>query len=176
MTFRRIAIAFALVSALSTTSAWAQTIGTFRWQLLPFGSVLTLTVTQQGSIYLVNGFEVQCSNPSLPVSGVAVPQANGSVLMGLTTITEQGNGLHTRLGLSPVDFSGSWIDNANSSGTLRFNPPDPCPSGPRVGPTEPDANAGGFESVAPGAETVQALLRELEALRQRISALEAKKQ
>jgi hypothetical protein len=173
--FRRLTFLF-VVTLLLPSAAQAQNLGTFRWQLLPFGSVLNLTVTQQGSIYLINGFEAQCSNPSLPVWGVAVPQVNGSVLMGLTTITEQGNGLHTRIGLSPVDFSGSWIDNANSNGTLRFNPPDPCPSGPRIGPVEPDVTAGGWPSATPSPDMMQTLVAELESMRQRLTALEAKKQ
>jgi hypothetical protein len=173
--FHRLTFVF-VVTVLLPSVAQAQNLGTFRWQLLPFGSVLNLTVTQQGSIYLINGFEVQCSNPSLPVWGVAVPQANGSVLMGLTTITEQGNGLHTRIGLSPVDFSGSWVDNANSTGTLRFNPPDPCPSGPRVGPTEPDVAAGRWPSATASQDMIQTLLAELESMRQRLTALEAKRQ
>jgi hypothetical protein len=178
MTLRRIAVLFAIAVTLPSADAMAQSLGTFRWQLLPFGRVLNLTVTQQGSIYLLNGFEAQCSNPSLPVWGVAVPQANGSVLMGLTTITEQGNGLHTRISLSPTDFSGSWIDNANSNGTLRFNPPNPCPSGPRIGPVEPDPTAAAWPTASAGvsADMMKTLLSELESLRQRLSALEAKKQ
>ena len=82
----------------------AQSLGTFRWQLQPFGSILNLNVTQQGSIYLMNGTEIQCSNPTLPVWGVAVPQPNGTIIIGLTTINEQGRGLHTRATLPSGSF------------------------------------------------------------------------
>ena len=82
---------------LTAAPASAQNLGTFRWQLAPYGSVLHLTITQQGSIFLLNGFEAQCGgNLSLPVSGVAVPQANETVFLGLTSINENGSGIHTR--------------------------------------------------------------------------------
>lgn len=166
------ALVFLLASAVSAS---AQSLGTFRWQLEPYGSVLNLNVTQQGSIYLLNGFEAQCSNPSLPVWGVAVPQPNGTILFGLTTITEQGNGLHTRASISLPGFEGGWSDNANSTGTLRFNPPNPCPSGPRVGPIEPDRLAG-WTAATTTPPSMQALLAEIESMRKRLEDLEAKKQ
>lgn len=124
--------------------AGAQTIGTFRWQLAPYGSVLNLTVTQQGSIYLINGFETQCGgNLSLPVSGTAVLQANGQVFIGVTSITENGQGLHTRAYVNLSDFGGSWADNAgNYNQPLIFNPGNTCPGGPRSSPTSPDAPSG----------------------------------
>ncbi len=136
-------VAFGLV-LLAAAPASAQSLGTFRWQLQPYGSVLHLNVVQQGSIYLLNGFEAQCGgNASLPVSGVAVPQANGSVILGVTTINEQGRGLHTRATVNLTDFNGSWSDNAgNSNQTLLFNPGTTCPGGPRTGPISPDAPPG----------------------------------
>ena len=133
-----ITIATALFAA---APASAQSLGTFRWQLQPYGSVLHLTVVQQGSIYLLNGFEAQCGgNASLPVSGVAVPQDNGSVILGVTTINEQGRGLHTRATINLTDFNGTWSDNAgNTNQTFLFNPGVTCPGGPRTGPIAPDA-------------------------------------
>lgn len=153
--------------------AAAQSLGTFRWQLQPYGSVLTMNVTQQGSIYLLNGFEAQCSNPSLPAWGVAVPQPNGTVLIGVTTITEQGNGLHTRASISMQDFSGGWVDNANSSGAFVFNPGNTCPGGPRVSPIVPEPSAVSWMDAA-GSGSLDTVRAELEILRKRPNALEAK--
>ena len=83
-----------LLFGAAVSSASAQSFGTFRWQLQPYGSVLEISVTQQGGIFLLDGIELQCGgNASLPVNGVAVPQANGSVILGVTTINEQGRGL-----------------------------------------------------------------------------------
>jgi hypothetical protein len=156
-------------------SAHAQSLGTFRWQLQPFGSVLNLTVTQQGTIYLLNGFEAQCSNPSLPVWGVAVPQANGTILFGLTTITENGNGLHTRASIALSTLAGSWIDNANSSGNFVFNPGNTCPGGPRIGPIEPGPVGAGWPDAALNTSTLATLRAELQAVLGRLTALESKR-
>lgn len=125
---------------LTAAPASAQGLGTFQWQLAPYGSVMHLTVTQQGGIFLLNGFEAQCGgNLSLPVSGVAVPQANGTVFLGLTSITENGSGLHTRAYVNLSTLNGSWSDNAgNSNQSFVFNPRTTCPGGPRTGPTVPD--------------------------------------
>jgi hypothetical protein len=102
--------------------------------------VLQISVTQQGGIYLLAGIELQCGgNASLPVSGVAVPQANGAVILGLTTINENGRGIHTRATVNTSDFNGSYSDNAgNTNQPFVFNPGDPCPLGPRTGPITPD--------------------------------------
>jgi hypothetical protein len=157
---------------LCAAPASAQNLGTFRWQLQPYGSVLNLTVVQQGSIYLLDGFEFQCgNNPSLPVSGVALPQANGTVMAGLTTITPSGHGLHTRLTILPLDsINGFYSDNAgNSNQALRFNPGDTCPGGLRVDPLGPDAPAS-------AAATVQALQDQIAALTARLAAIEGRKQ
>jgi hypothetical protein len=169
-------VPLALVSFFAFAApAGSQSLGMFRWQLRPFGSVLNLNVTQQGSVYLLNGFESQCSNPSLPAWGVAVPQPNGSILIGVTTITEQGNGLHTRASISPSDFSGGWSDNANSFGSFVFNPGDTCPGGPRIGPIEPEP---ALEAASPHAATsatmLNRLLAEVELMRNRLAELEAK--
>jgi hypothetical protein len=152
---------------LGAAPAAAQSLGTFRWQLQPYGSVLNLTVTQQGSIYLLDGFETQCSgNATLPASGVAVVQSNGQVLLGVTTINERGRGLHTRAFINTTDFNGFWSDNAgNTSQTFRFNPGTTCPGGPRTDPTSPDS--------AGSTTALQGLLDQIAALQARIAALEA---
>lgn len=120
--------------------AGAQTIGTFRWQLYPLGSVVNITVTQQGSLYLLSGYEEQCGgNLSLPLSGVAVPQANGQVFLGFTSINETGSGLHTRAYVNLSNFNGSWADNTGYyNQEFRFNPGTTCPGGLRTGPTSGD--------------------------------------
>lgn len=131
-----------IVSAALAAPAQAQTLGTFRWRLAPYGSVLALTVTQRGSVYELIGFEAQCGgNLSLPVNGVGVVQADGRVFLGLTSITVDGRGLHTRALINTSDFSGFWSDNAgNTSQPFEFNPPPTCqpPLGPRTGPSSPD--------------------------------------
>lgn len=163
---RRSLLSLVFVALLMAAApASAQTIGTFRWQLATYGSVLNLTVVQQGSLFLLSGFEAQCGgNASLPVSGVAVPQANGQIFIGVTSITENGQGLHTRAFINLTDFNGSWSDNANNTNQpFVFSPGETCPGGPRTGPTVPDQDA------------LAAMQAELASLRARVAAAEGGK-
>lgn len=158
-------------SALVPSVSSAQSLGTFRWQLQPYGSVLTLNVTQQqNGVYTLDGFEGQCGgNASLPASGTAVVQPNGDVMLGVTTITIQGRGLHTRATINTSNYNGFWSDNANNvSQPLLFNPGNTCPGGPRTGPTSPDP--------APVGDATAALLAQIAELRAQIAALGAKQQ
>ena len=139
---RHFAASAFVVFLLSAAAAEAQTIGTFHWQLSPYGSVLTLTVTQRGSVYELIGFESQCGgNLSLPASGVAVPQANGTIFFGVTSINERGRGLHTRGFITLPTLSGTWSDNAgNTNQPFLSVPGGPvCPGGPRTDPLSGDA-------------------------------------
>lgn len=137
---RTISACALVLFALSVAPAHAQTIGTFQWQLQPYGSVLNLTVIQSGPFYEIRGFEAQCSNLSLPVTGIAVPQANGTIFFGLTSINENGQGLHTRMYINLANgLNGSWADNTgNFNQVALFNPGNPCPLGPRSGPVSGD--------------------------------------
>jgi hypothetical protein len=146
--------------------ASAQTIGPLQWRLAPYGSVLHLTITPQGGIYLLHGFEAQCGgNASLPVYGVAVPQTNGQIFFGLTSINELGRGLHTRAVITASNLTGTWSDNAgNSNQAFVFNPGTTCPGGPRTGPITPD----------PAPLALAALQAELESLRTQLEALTKK--
>lgn len=167
----RSVVTLALLFGVAVSSASAQSLGTFRWQLQPYGSVLNLEVTQQGGVFLLAGFEAQCGDvPKLPASGIALVQPDGSVALGITTINERGRGLHTRAVINTADFNGVWVDNAgnnfpNPNLVFRFNPGNTCPGGPRTDPTSPDANG----------PTVQALLDQIATLSARLAALEAKK-
>ena len=138
--------AFALVTLLlAPAAAGAQTIGTFNWRLAPYGSVLTLTVTQRGPVYELIGLESQCGgNLSLPASGVAVPQANGTIFFGVTSINERGRGLHTRGFITLPTLSGTWSDNAgNTNQPFQPVPSGPvCPNGLRTDPISGDAPVG----------------------------------
>lgn len=160
---------------LAAAPAQAQVIGTLNWQLQPYGSVLTLTITQKGNLFALEGFEAQCGgNLSLPVTGLAVVQANGTIMFGVTSINEGGRGLHTRAYVTAGNnFNGTWADNAgnfNQPFVFRSTTPGPvCPGGPRTDPTS------GAPEVSSDAST-QARVAELDALRARLAALEARKQ
>lgn len=135
-------VSVALLAIVWALPADAQTLGTFQWQVQPYGSVLHLTITQVGNLYRLEGFESQCGgNATLPVTGLAVPQANGDLILGVTTINERGKGLHTRATITAGQgFSGFYSDNAgNTNQPFKLNPGTTCPGGPRTDPISADA-------------------------------------
>ena len=145
----------AVFAVAAPSAAHAQLLGTFNWQLQPLGSVLNLTITQKGSIYSVEGFETQCGgNLSLPLTGVGIPQANGTIFFGLTSINETGSGLHTRAYISSSNaFNGTWADNTgyyNQPFVFRSSGAPVCPGGLRTGATHgfADPNATGAAAAA----------------------------
>jgi hypothetical protein len=133
--FARIVTLGMLVGIIGSSAASAQTLGTFRWRTEPFCNVLNLTVTQTGSTFTLDGFDEQCGgNPRLPVHGIAVPQPNGSITLGLSVVNAPGSPLPVNLEavISPATVSGTWRDSVGGSGTFTFNPAG-ISGGPRPG-------------------------------------------
>jgi hypothetical protein len=144
---RHIAITAFAVFVLTAASAQAQTLGTFRWQLQPYGAVLNLTVTQlPGGTFELAGYEEVCAGTlrRWPVTGLAVQQPDGRIMFGFTTINDAGRGLHTRAVIQLPDLNGFYQDNAGNGNVggppavFAFNPGTVCPLGPRTFPNVPD--------------------------------------
>jgi hypothetical protein len=127
----------ALCLALSSTSAFAQSLGTFRWQLQPFCNVITVNVTQQGAIYVLDGTDDRCGNGNQPGSavGIAYLTPQGLLGFGITTVLPGGTPVHTEATLSLSSLGGTWRDSAGNSGAFVINgalpgaTPRPLPSG-----------------------------------------------
>ncbi len=135
MSLARLVTLSMFVGVISSSAASAQTLGTFRWRTEPFCNVLNLTVTQNGSTFTLDGFDEQCGgNPRLPVHGIAVPQPNGTITLGLSVVHNPGNLTPVNLEavISPSTVSGTWRDNAGGNGALTFNPASTS-GGPRPG-------------------------------------------
>jgi hypothetical protein len=117
----------------------AQSLGTFRWRTEPYCNVVTVTVTQNAGVYTLDGFDEQCGgNPRLPVHGIAVLQANGSITLGFDVVTiPGGTPVSIEAGISPSSLSGTWRDSAGNSGDFTFNPASTGGAGPRTGPVPP---------------------------------------
>lgn len=116
-----------LVLLAFASSANAQSLGTFYWRLVPFNIVVTVAVNQQGPVYVLNGYEKVCTGTlRRPVSGVAVPQANGTIVFGFTTIDSDGFAYHTRATISSYNFTGSWQDDLGNVGSFAFSPVTSC--------------------------------------------------
>lgn len=123
----------------------AQPLGTFRWRTEPYCNVITVTVTPVGGVYTLDGFDEQCGgNPRQPVRGVALPQANGSVTLGLSVVVLPGGApVNIEAGISASGLSGTWRDSAGNSGPMTFNPTS-TGGGPRPVPTPPSAVPSAF--------------------------------
>ncbi len=125
MSFVRVVALSMLAAIVSPVVVSAQVLGTFRWRTEPFCNVLNLTVTQNGSAFTLDGFDEPCGgNPRLPVHGVAVPQPNGAITLGLSVVHSPGSltPVNLQATLPPGALNGTWGDSAGSSGTLIFNP------------------------------------------------------
>ncbi len=141
MDWRRTGVLALSCAALIPSAAEAQVVGTFRWQTEPYCNVLTLRVTQSGAAYTLDGFDEQCGgNPRLPVHGIAVVQANGSVSIGLSVVPSPGDPgpVNVLAAVNLSNFSGTWRDSAGNSGAFLFNPGSTS-GGPRPGPPPPPA-------------------------------------
>lgn len=116
-------------------AADAQVIGTFHWRTEPYCNTLTLTVTQNLGVFTLDGFDEQCGgNPRLPVHGIAVPQPNGTITIGLSVVNNPGSLVPVNLEavISPATVNGTWRDSAGSNGAFTFNPQGTS-GGPRPG-------------------------------------------
>jgi hypothetical protein len=165
---------FVLALTLAASTASAQSIGTFRWRTAPYCNVMNVTVTQVGNFYRLEGFDQQCGgNPNQPLWGIGVPQANGTITFGFSQVMLPGVvkpvAIRASISLSN-NLSGSWEDNAGSSGTFEFNPT--CTvncGGPRTLPVVFDHPA------TPDAAVIDALKAEVAALRRTVEALAIRK-
>lgn len=114
--------------ALGAGAVDAQTVGTFRWQQQPYCNVFTLVVTQVGAAYRLEGTDDQCGAArQAAVTGLAFPNPNGTIGLGLTAVTNNGAGtggapLHLDVTISLATVSGTWRDNTGQTGAWTFVP------------------------------------------------------
>ncbi len=115
--------AAAVLGVLSSAPAQAQSIGTLTWQLQPYCNRVTLTITQNGGIYTLDGFDDQCGAAQrAPLVGIATPNPDGSIGFGLNIVTvPSGLSVHVESRVSLGTLGGLWTDSAGNSGTLVFN-------------------------------------------------------
>ena len=117
--------AIALVAApLIASAAEAQPIGSFRWQLQPYCNVVTLSVTQNGSVFRLEGTDDQCgAGGSASVTGTAFQNPGGGIGFGLNIVSAPGGApVHVDATVSLPSLTGTWRDSAGSSGNFVFTP------------------------------------------------------
>ena len=98
----------------------AQSLGSFTWQLQPFCNKVTVTVTQNGAIYTLDGYDDQCGAAQrAPLVGLATPNPDGTIQLGLHIVTATGGrqvSVDARITLPGA--SGTWSDSAGNAGVL----------------------------------------------------------
>ena len=104
-------------------SASAQTLGVFRWQMQPYCNVISVTVTQQGEVYSLNGTDEQCGGAPSAVTGEAFLKAGGQVGLGFTIVlSPSASPVHVDATISLGSLSGTWADSGGRTGDFTFTP------------------------------------------------------
>jgi hypothetical protein len=91
----------------------AQSLGTFTWRLQPFCNVISVTITQVGSVFTVDGTDNRCgASPQAAVTGAAFFNPNGSIGFGLSVGARRAgaaaaNGLIDLSSMAPRDSAGN---------------------------------------------------------------------
>ncbi len=162
MTRRTIGFGVALAVAaivVTATTVQAQTLGTFRWQLEPYCNIVTVTVTQVGATYRLEGTDDQCGGGAVPASaiGTAFLNPDGTIGLGLTIVAAPGGTpMPVSASIALATLSGTWRDANGLAGTFTFTAgagtggsPRPLPSPVVIPPVFNLRPDGGF--VAGGA-------------------------
>ncbi len=132
MTRVRVGIALALVLGV-VTAATAQPIGTFRFQLEPFCNLLTLAVTQNGTVFRLEGTDDQCGAATAAgLVGLAFINPGGEVGFGINVVASPGGSpVHIDATISIATLNGTWRDSAGNSGAFTFRPAAATGGSPR---------------------------------------------
>jgi hypothetical protein len=129
--FTIVSLMLVTTGALAST-ADAQVLGTFRWQLAPHCNVLTLTVEQRGAGYRLDGTDDLCGAPvQAAASGTAHLNPNGSVSIAVAVTRPDGNAIQQSLSVILPGLSGIWTDDVGNRGSLIFAPAVPAAGSPR---------------------------------------------
>lgn len=106
---------------VTAVAASAQPLGSFSWQVQPYCNVLTLSVVQAGGVYTLDGFDDGCGAATrAAATGLATPNADGSIAFGLAIVTPSGAPVHLAARITLAALSGTWTDSAGASGTFAF--------------------------------------------------------
>lgn len=122
---RRTRLLALLTLALVPTGVGAQPIGIFRWQLQPFCNVITVTVTQVGGIYRLEGTDDLCGAGAdqASVVGTAFVNPDSGIGFGLNVVSSpEGRPAPLSAEVSLATLSGTWRDGAGNTGPFVFTP------------------------------------------------------
>lgn len=116
---RALALAI-LVGGVTPGVLSAQTIGTFRWQVQPYCNLITVVVTQVGSVYTLEGTDDQCgASQRASVTGTAFQNPDGTIGLGFNVVAAPGGApgqIDATITLPAA--SGTWRDSQGNSGSF----------------------------------------------------------
>ena len=131
VTFTRLLMAGIGILMMSG-SAWAQPLGSFRWQQQPYCNILTLNVIFEGGNWTLDGTDDLCGAvQKASVTGIAYQNPDGSIGFGLTIVAPDAAATHLNVTIDMVSLGGPWSDSAGNTGTLVFTPGAGVPGSPR---------------------------------------------
>ena len=148
---RLLIAAFSFVVA--TGSAWAQPMGTFKWQLQPYCNVISVAVTGVGGSFTLDGTDDLCGAvQKASVVGVASQNLDGTIGFGLTIVTPPGGAaVHVKATIDLASFNGTWSDSNGNTGTFVFTPGAGVPGPVRSATVPTPTRVSHTFDLAPGA-------------------------
>ena len=134
MTIRSVVAGVAVVF-VPWAPAFAQELGTFRWQLAPHCNVITVDVERKGSRYELTGSDDRCGlGPPETLHGVALQLNERVVTMGMLTTGREASASGLSATIFVSSLSGFWSDENGNGGDVQFNPVLPASGTPRTTP------------------------------------------
>lgn len=113
-----------LVIVLWSAPALAQPLGLFTWQMAPYCNRITVTVTQNGSLFTLDGVDDQCgATTRASVVGTAFTNPDGTIGLGMSIVMTGGSPTHLDATVTLATLNGTWRDSAGGTGTFVFNGP-----------------------------------------------------
>ena len=144
MTIRTVIAGVALV-LVAWGPAFAQELGTFRWQLAPHCNVITVDVERKGSHYELIGSDDRCGQgPPATLHGVALQLNERVVTLGMLTTGREGSASGLSATMFVSTLSGFWSDENGNGGEVQFNPVLPASGTPGTATVAPTTLRGSF--------------------------------
>lgn len=109
-----------LLVLLAVAPGSAQPLGTFAWQLQPFCNRVIVSVTQNGGLYTLDGFDDQCgAQQRAPLVGLATSNPDQTIGMGFHIVTVPGGRpVHVEARIGLASLNGTWRDSAGNTGAF----------------------------------------------------------
>jgi hypothetical protein len=117
-------VALVATSILAAVPVAAQTIGIFRWQLVPYCNIVSVAITQTGTIFRLDGTDDQCgAGTQASVTGEAYLNPNGTIGFGFAVVSSPGaTPVHVSATVTLPALNGSWRDDSGNSGAFVLTP------------------------------------------------------